>query len=95
MRSCGQQITRVWRANHQVYGAKKVWKALLQEGCGVARCTVARLMQSEGLRGVVRGARVRTTIPDANSMRINAAGSQRGRRSRRMTSPTMNRFERT
>jgi len=58
-------ITRVWRANHQVYGAKNVWKALLRDGCGVARCTVARLMQGEGLRGVVRGARVRTTVPDA------------------------------
>jgi transposase InsO family protein len=31
----------------------------------VARCTVARLMRAEGLRGVVRGARVRTTIPEA------------------------------
>ena len=60
------QITRVWRANHQVYGVRKVWKALWQEGCGVARCTVARLMHGEGLRGVVRGARVRTTVPDAN-----------------------------
>jgi putative transposase len=29
-----------------------------------ARCTVERLMRADGLRGVVRGRRVRTTIPD-------------------------------
>ena len=58
------EITRVWQANRRVYGAKKVWKQLGREGHVVARCTVARLMRAEGLRGVVRGRRVRTTIPD-------------------------------
>jgi transposase InsO family protein len=29
----------------------------------VARCTVERLMRQAGLRGVVRGRRVRTTVP--------------------------------
>jgi len=57
-------IDRVWRANRRVYGAKKVWKALQREGRVVARCTVARLMRAMGLRGVVRGRRVRTTLPD-------------------------------
>jgi putative transposase len=52
-----------------VYGAKKVWKALRREGRAVARCTVARLMKAEGLRGVVRGRRVRTTIPDTQAER--------------------------
>jgi transposase InsO family protein len=55
---------RVWQANRRVYGAKKVWKQLRREGHVVARCTVARLMRGLGLRGVVRGRRVRTTIPD-------------------------------
>jgi putative transposase len=32
-------IERVWRANLQVYGAKKVWRQLLREGHAVARCT--------------------------------------------------------
>jgi putative transposase len=59
------EITRVWRANRRVYGVRKVWRQLGREGVVVARCTVARLMRAEGLRGVVRGARVRTTIPDA------------------------------
>jgi len=59
------EIDRVWRANRRVYGAKKVWKQLRREKILVARCTVARLMLTLGLRGVVRGRRVRTTIPDA------------------------------
>ena len=61
----GPEIDRVWRANRRVYGAKKVWKQLQREAIPGARCTVARLMRTLGLRGVVRGRRVRTTIPDA------------------------------
>ena len=30
----------------------------------MARCTVARLMRDLGLRGVVRGRKVKTTVPD-------------------------------
>jgi transposase InsO family protein len=41
-------IHRVWDANHQVYGPKKVWKALRRDGVRVARCTVARLMRAMG-----------------------------------------------
>lgn len=59
-----EDIKRVWRANHRVYGVRKVWRQLGREGIRTARCTVARLMGAEGLRGVVRGRRVRTTIPD-------------------------------
>jgi len=58
------EIQRVWEANHSVYGAKKVWKQLDRERIRVARCTVARLMAQAGLRGVVRGARRRTTVPE-------------------------------
>jgi transposase InsO family protein len=58
------EIARVWRANRRVYGAKKVWKQLAREAIPVARGTVARLMRDLGLRGVVRGRRVRTTCPD-------------------------------
>ena len=59
-------IRRVWDANHQVYGPRKVWKELRREGQRVARCTVERLMREMGLRGVVRGrAWVLTTRSDA------------------------------
>jgi len=57
-------IRRVWEANRHVYGARKVWWQLQREGVSVARCTVERLMAAEGLQGVVRGRRRRTTTPD-------------------------------
>ena len=57
-------ITRVHEDNYGVYGARKVWLALNREGTPVARCTVARLMRDLGLRGVRRGKKVRTTVPD-------------------------------
>jgi transposase InsO family protein len=59
------QIERVWQANMQVYGAKKVWRQLAREGTAVARCTVERLMRARGLRGVMRGKVVRTTVSNA------------------------------
>ena len=58
------QIRRVHEANFGVYGVRKVWRQLGREGTDVARCTVARLMRQMGLRGVVRGKEVRTTIAD-------------------------------
>ena len=57
-------IRRVWQANFQVYGAEKVWRQLQREGIQVARCTVERLMRYLGLRGVMRGKVVRTTLGD-------------------------------
>jgi putative transposase len=61
------QIERVWRANLQVYGADKVWRQLNREGIAVARCTVERLMRRQGLRGVMRGKVVRTTVSDSKA----------------------------
>ena len=59
-----EQIRRVWEENFGVYGVRKVWRQLLREGVQVARCTVERLMRRMGLRGMVRGKPVRTTISD-------------------------------
>jgi putative transposase len=57
-------IRRIHAANYGVYGARKVWQELQREGTTVARCTVERLMRRAGLFGVVRGRKVRTTVPD-------------------------------
>jgi transposase InsO family protein len=57
------EIERVWQENFRVYGARKVWRQLNREGIPVARCTVERLMGRQGLSGVVRGRKRRTTIP--------------------------------
>ena len=61
------EIQRVWEGNMQVYGADKVWKQLAREGTVVARCTVERLMRRLGLRGVMRGKVVRTTVSDSKA----------------------------
>jgi len=66
------EIRRVWDANQQVYGPRKVWRQLRREGIRVARCTVGRLMQAMGLHGAVRGrAWITTThaalVPDRPS----------------------------
>ena len=61
------QLQRVWDMNWQVYGADKVWKQMNREGIAVARCTVERLMNKEGLCGVRRGKVVRTTTPDTSA----------------------------
>jgi len=62
------EIERVWNANMRVYGADKVWKQLNRERIEVARCTVERLMRRLGLRGVMRGKRVRTTVADTKAL---------------------------
>lgn len=49
------RIRRVFDANHQVYGPRKVWLQLRREAHDVARCTVGRLMRAMGLQGAVRG----------------------------------------
>jgi putative transposase len=57
------EITRVYKENGEVYGARKVWLQLHREHIACARCTVERLMRAAGLAGVRRGRRTRTTIP--------------------------------
>jgi len=61
------EVERVWNENFQVYGVRKVWRQLRRENFAVARCTVQRLMKRLGLRGVIRGKPVRTTVSDANA----------------------------
>ncbi|MFJ7441336.1 IS3 family transposase [Methylorubrum thiocyanatum] len=62
------EIRRVFEENFHVYGVRKVWRQLGREGIVVARCTVARLMRVMGLQGIVRGRKVRTTIPDPTAV---------------------------
>lgn len=63
------EIRRVFEANYQVYGARRVYKSLHREGHQVARCTVERLMGDMGLAGVQRGRKPRTTTPDTTVAR--------------------------
>ena len=49
------EIARVYDENLFVYGAAKIWSQLNDEGIGVARCTVERLMRQMGISGARRG----------------------------------------
>jgi transposase InsO family protein len=58
------EIRRVFNENFRVYGVRKVWRQLQRESFDVARCTVARLMRTMGLQGIIRGKPVKTTVSD-------------------------------
>jgi transposase InsO family protein len=58
------EVQRVHRENFGVYGMEKIWRQLTRERILVGRDRVHRLMRELKLRGVVRGKRIRTTIPE-------------------------------
>jgi putative transposase len=62
-------IFTVWQANYEVYGVRKMWKAMRRAGSDVGRDQVARLMSELGIAGARRGKRVRTTRPDDTAVR--------------------------
>ncbi len=62
-------ILTLWIANYEVYGVRKMWKALARAGEDVGRDQVARLMRQLGIQGARRGKRVRTTRPDGQAGR--------------------------
>jgi putative transposase len=64
-----ERIRRVHQANYGVYGARRVWRQLRRDGVQVARCTVERLMRLDGLQGVRRGRKHRTTTPEPAAAR--------------------------
>ena len=80
------EIRRVFEQNYRVYGVRKVWRQLKREGFEVARCTVARLMRSMSLQGIIRGKPIRTTFSDK------AAPSPLDRVNRQFKAPAPNRL---
>jgi putative transposase len=62
------EIYRAREGYRQVYGVRKTWKELRRRGLEVGRDRVARLMRAEGLEGVRRGKKRRTTIPDETTL---------------------------
>jgi transposase InsO family protein len=59
-----RQIHAAREGYRRVYGVRKTWRELHRRGVEVGRDRVARLMRQEGLEGVRRGKKKRTTIPD-------------------------------
>jgi putative transposase len=56
-----EEIRRIHEANYGVYGVRKIHAELRRTGHQVARCTVARLMKTAGLRGICRVKSPKTT----------------------------------
>lgn len=57
-------IAKVHKDNIGIYGARKVWAAMHRAGHPVARCTVERLMNDLGLKGIRREKGRKTTVAD-------------------------------
>src|SRR4051794_29128116 len=62
-------IKRVWDANFQVYGVRKVWRQLQREAIAAPRCQVARLMKHMGLAGRGRAKEAEKTHTRKNKPR--------------------------
>jgi putative transposase len=60
-------IKRVWDANFQVYGVRKIWRQLQREAIAAPRCQLARLMKRMGPAGASRGKTVKTTHSDKSA----------------------------
>ena len=69
-----------------MYGRRKMTAYLRRQGHRVAGCTVDRLMRDEGLSGVIRGRKHRTTIAAAGRVSP-GAGSARSRLHRGRAEP--------
>ncbi|GAA4415468.1 hypothetical protein GCM10023169_01810 [Georgenia halophila] len=84
------RLRQLWEANYRVYGARKLWKAARRAGMGVGRDQVARLMRAEGIAGVTRTKKVRTTrrAEAARAIAIWSSGSSPPRRRTGCGSPT-------
>ncbi|MEQ7011413.1 IS3 family transposase [Actinopolymorpha sp. B17G11] len=62
-------LRALWADNYRVYGTRKLWKAARRAGHDIGRDQTARLMRAEGIEGVVRTKRVRTTRRDDKTAR--------------------------
>ncbi|MBO6514914.1 MAG: IS3 family transposase, partial [Phycisphaerales bacterium] len=58
------KVRQVFEENFGVYGVSKVWRQLRREGHHVVGYTVARLMRELGLRRIVPGKTIRSTVGD-------------------------------
>jgi transposase len=65
MNVCGRRSSAYARPTCRFTAHMGVWKQMSRQRIAVARCTAERSMKQLGLRDVVRGKRVRTTVPDA------------------------------
>ncbi|MFF0495654.1 DDE-type integrase/transposase/recombinase [Nocardia aobensis] len=55
--------------SEEMYGRRKMTRYLRRKGHDVAFCTVDRIMRELGMNGIVRGRKLRTTIPAKDGIR--------------------------
>lgn len=60
-----EEVQRIHQENYSVYGVRKMWHAMRNEGWQVGRDQVARLMKIAGVQAVRRGRKPVTTRPVA------------------------------
>jgi len=63
------QLVELWKANYEVYGSRKLWKAARRAGIDIGRDQTRRLMRTAGIQGARRSKRVRTTRRDRSAGR--------------------------
>ena len=63
------RLVELWKANYEVYGSRKLWKAARRSGIDIGRDQTARLMRQAGIQGARRSKRVRTTRRDRSAGR--------------------------
>jgi putative transposase len=61
------RLVELWKANYEVYGSRKLWKAARRAGIDVGRDQTRRLMAEAGIQGALRSKRVRTTRWDRSA----------------------------
>lgn len=67
----------LWVKNRKLYGAHKMWKAMLRAGHPIGRDQVSRLMRLNGIRGVTRKrSKIVTTRPDGTSRAVDLVKRQ-------------------
>ena len=66
---CWRSSSAQWKANYEVYGSRKLWKAARRAGIDIGRDQTARLMGQAGIHGALRSKRVRTTHRDGRAGR--------------------------
>ncbi len=63
------RLVEIWKANYEVYGSRKLWKAARRAGIDIGRDQTRRLMRNAGIQGASRRKRVRTTRRDHSAGR--------------------------
>jgi len=63
------RLVGLWKANYEVYGSRKLWKAARRAGIEIGRDQTGRLMRMAGIQGALRSKRVTTTRRDRSAGR--------------------------